>query len=98
MHVGDAAGVRFERLPDTTYKDFQLWISTDGVTATLLEPQVPVTVAGLTFTAYIGDPEVVLSAPAVGAVGLVVLAGVLTVVGAVLMARRNNAPAIPTAK
>lgn len=89
VRVGNQAGIRFHERADAPSPDFQLWVRTGGVNATLLEPQVPVTVAGLTFTAYLGDPQVVMPAPVMGALGFAVFATLTAGAGVFVLKRRT---------
>lgn len=96
----DASRVRIGNTPcirlwgygptDIYYRDFQVWISDDGTDFTLLEPQVPITVAGLTFTTFIGDPQASFPAPAVGLMGLVAMLLLLVAGASIVLARRRT--------
>jgi len=71
---------------------FNWWVSTDTTTWTLLEPTVPVTLHGVTFTAL--EPGLGSAAgniPAVGGIGLAVLVAALLGVGAFIITRRRRA-------
>lgn len=70
---------------------FNWWVSTDNSTWALLEPTVPVTRHGVTFTAL--EPElgsIAGNVPAVGGVGLGVLVAVLLGIGALIITRRGR--------
>lgn len=89
VHVGDLPAIRVFP-PSYRTDDYQLSISTDGTDFTLLEPRVPVVVAGFAFELLLGDPQTAIAAPALGALGLGILMLLLLAGGAVVLARRGG--------
>jgi hypothetical protein len=92
VFVGEKPSMRFmyRKQSSLTQDDAQLWLSTDGVNFTLLEPQVPITVAGITFETFIGDPQFVSSAPAVGLIGFIILVVMLMTTGVVIALKKSR--------
>lgn len=91
-HVGLSPGVRIVTTATNPVTEYQVSVSTDGLAFSLLEPQVPVTINGMTFNMLLGDPlpTFVAPAPAIGAIGMLVLVASLMVVGIVLSRRSRR--------
>jgi len=72
--------------------DLQWWVSADNSSWKLLEPSLPVTVHGITFTLLEpGTVSAIGSIPAIGGVGLGVLVAILLGIGAFIIVKRRQA-------